>query len=125
MIEDSKKYSPNIEKRKNNTYEVTILQSHFAPTGAPHSRGTSPETHNGLPHVAPVGAKCGAGRDRTDDLLRARQALSQLSYNPKIFETLSDIEFKKIPDDRFFHPWWARVDLNYRPHAYQACALTN
>ena len=20
--------------------------------------------------------------------------------------------------------WWARVDLNYRPHAYQACALT-
>jgi hypothetical protein len=21
--------------------------------------------------------------------------------------------------------WWARVDSNYRPHAYQACALTN
>jgi hypothetical protein len=21
--------------------------------------------------------------------------------------------------------WWAWVDLNYRPHAYQACALTN
>ena len=20
--------------------------------------------------------------------------------------------------------WWAWVDLNYRPHAYQACALT-
>ncbi len=26
--------------------------------------------------------KYGAGRDRTDDLLRARQALSQLSYGP-------------------------------------------
>jgi hypothetical protein len=21
--------------------------------------------------------------------------------------------------------WWAQVDLNHRPHAYQACALTN
>ena len=20
--------------------------------------------------------------------------------------------------------WWARVELNHRPHAYQACALT-
>ena len=47
----------------------------------------------------------GGERDRTDDLLLAKQALSQLSYTPKI-------------------NWWARVDLNYRPHAYQACALT-
>gem|GEM_PF-3424457 len=22
------------------------------------------------------------------------------------------------------YKWWAWVDLNYRPHAYQACALT-
>ena len=48
----------------------------------------------------------GAGRNRTDDLLRAKQALSQLSYSP--------IE----PE------WWAWKDLNFRPHAYQACALT-
>ena len=47
----------------------------------------------------------GGERDRTDDLLLAKQALSQLSYTPQI-------------------NWWARVDLNYRPHAYQACALT-
>jgi hypothetical protein len=26
------------------------------------------------------------------------------------------------PPERF---WWAREDLNLRPHAYQACALTN
>ena len=30
---------------------------------------------------------------------------------------------------RLLHPaiyfWWAWVDSNYRPHAYQACALTN
>ena len=46
----------------------------------------------------------GARRDRTDDLLLAKQALSQLSYGPA--------------------GWWAWVELNYRPHAYQACALT-
>ena len=50
----------------------------------------------------------GAGRNRTDDILLAKQALSQLSYGPMPF-----------PEE-----WWARVDSNYRPHAYQACALT-
>ena len=54
----------------------------------------------------------GADRDRTDDLKLAKLALSQLSYGPD-------------------HPivsgaiWWAREDLNFRPHAYQARALTN
>jgi hypothetical protein len=51
----------------------------------------------------------GAGRDRTDDILLAKQALSQLSYGPR------DINSK----------WWAWEDLNLRPHAYQARALTN
>ena len=49
----------------------------------------------------------GDEEDRTPDLLNANQALSQLSYVP--------IEEK----------WWAWQDLNLRPHAYQACALTN
>jgi hypothetical protein len=48
----------------------------------------------------------GGERDRTDDLLLARQALSQLSYTPV-----------KI--------WWAREDLNLRPHDYQSCALAS
>jgi hypothetical protein len=47
----------------------------------------------------------GDDRDRTGDPLLAKQVLSQLSYAP----TLA----------------WAREDLNLRPHAYQACALTN
>jgi hypothetical protein len=47
----------------------------------------------------------GGRRDRTDDPLLAKQVLSQLSYAP-VF-------------------WWAWLDLNQRPHAYQACALTN
>ena len=53
----------------------------------------------------------GAGRDRTDDLLLAKQALSQLSYGP----VLNGAGAK----------WWAWEDLNFRPHAYQARALTN
>ncbi len=48
----------------------------------------------------------GASRDRTDDLLRARQALSQLSYDPRAIT------------------WWVWMDLNHRPHPYQGCALT-
>ena len=47
----------------------------------------------------------GGERDRTDDPLLAKQVLSQLSYTP--------------------NNWWAWLDLNQRPHAYQACALTN
>ncbi len=45
----------------------------------------------------------GGERNRTDGPLRAKQVLSQLSYTPL---------------------WWAWMDLNHRPHAYQACALT-
>ena len=48
----------------------------------------------------------GGGRDRTDDLKLAKLPLSQLSY---------------APDSKI---WWAWEDLNFRPHAYQACALT-
>ena len=53
----------------------------------------------------------GGERIRTVDLLVANQALSQLSYTPGSEAKLLN--------------WWAWVDLNYRPHAYQACALTN
>ncbi len=52
-------------------------------------------------------ASGGVGRVRTDDPLLAKQALSQLSYSPVVCR------------------WWVWMDLNHRPHAYQACALTN
>lgn len=59
-----------------------------------------------LPDPAPWCHKLGGGeRVRTDGLLRARQALSQLSYTPII--------------------WWAREDSNLRPHDYQSCALAS
>ena len=50
----------------------------------------------------------GASRDRTDDLKLAKLALSQLSYGPNSLQSR----------------WWAEKELNLRPHAYQACALT-
>jgi hypothetical protein len=55
----------------------------------------------------------GADRARTDDLRLAKPPLSQLSYSPSS---------RLSPPAR---AWWAWIDLNYRPHAYQACALTN
>ena len=65
-------------------------------------------------HSAPPTLETGGGgRDRTDDLKLAKLALSQLSYAPGFMEAQP------------YGKWWAREDLNLRPHAYQACALTN
>ena len=66
----------------------------------------------------------GGERTRTDDLLLAKQALSQLSYTP--FSGVRGQEPGNIltPDASFLN-WWAREDLNLRPHAYQARALTS
>ena len=60
----------------------------------------------------------GARRDRTDDLLLAKQALSQLSYGPHACANART-------QGRTLKGWWAWEDLNFRPHAYQARALTN
>ena len=78
-------------------------------------------------HGEPSG---GARRDRTDDLLLAKQALSQLSYGPSR-DQASVVRHQTarvlMPDIRCLIPanWWAWEDLNFRPHAYQARALTN
>jgi hypothetical protein len=58
----------------------------------------------------------GGERNRTVDLLLAKQALSQLSYTPAA--QAASLARRQIS-------WWAREDLNLRPHAYQARALTN
>ena len=80
----------------------------FAPTAASRGSGFLHPWKNG-----------GASRDRTDDLKLAKLALSQLSYGPKPsrgrgVSTLSTS----------LAQWWAEKELNLRPHAYQACALT-
>ena len=58
----------------------------------------------------------GANRDRTDDLLLAKQALSQLSYGPRL-TSLSSAEASV--------GWWVWMDSNHRPPPYQDGALTN
>jgi hypothetical protein len=63
----------------------------------------------------------GARRDRTDDLMLAKHALSQLSYGP----VPEDECFTLMSDAYARSRWWAWEDLNFRPHAYQARALTN
>ena len=67
----------------------------------------------------------GGERDRTDDLLLAKQALSQLSYTPSPVRRPGVGQLRRSCLVRSTSGrWWAWVDLNYRPHAYQACALT-
>ena len=60
----------------------------------------------------------GARRDRTDDLKLAKLPLSQLSYGPVSTHPGSSPSGQP-------QSWWAWEDLNFRPHAYQARALTN
>ena len=75
-----------------------------------------------FPRAAPMTARIGgARRDRTDDLLLAKQALSQLSYGP----WSAPCAACRLLESRADKAWWAWIDLNYRPHAYQARALTN
>ena len=65
----------------------------------------------------------GGERIRTDDLLLAKQALSQLSYTPA---QKSDVRRREYCQPwHLISRWWAREDLNLRPHAYQARALTS
>ena len=68
----------------------------------------------------------GGERARTDGLLRARQALSQLSYTPILDTGTWELEFIHPVSnlDCLVFRWWAWMELNHRPHAYQACALT-
>ena len=108
-------------------------------------------------HLEPHG---GARRSRTADLLRARQALSQLSYGPMRFtfhailalgivlklsrksafipgsksQNFADWSIVVAPHiynmqaagiGRAAEFWWVWEDLNFRPHPYQGCALTN
>lgn len=78
--------------------------------------------------LARLGRAGGARRDRTDDLMLAKHALSQLSYGPG---RRTDDRARRTggtsscPPWSVVRPWWAWEDSNFRPHAYQARALTN
>jgi hypothetical protein len=73
-----------------------------------------------------IAAPGGARRDRTDDLMLAKHALSQLSYGPvRRSSTRALSWWQKRQRKTATMEWWAWEDLNFRPHAYQARALTN
>ena len=57
----------------------------------------------------------------------AKHALSQLSYSPEVPSDPvgPDVRYRLRLLERYARDWWARRDLNLRPHAYQARALTN
>src|SRR5687768_5066518 len=76
----------------------------------------------------------GASRDRTGDLKLAKLALSQLSYGPSFARLAASFGgqarwcsargwLARRSSERS-EVWWAEKELNLRPHAYQACALT-
>ena len=70
----------------------------------------------------------GARRDRTDDLKLAKLPLSQLSYGPDRVSAVRCQVSRLVPvlaPDTWHLIWWAWEELNFRPHAYQARALTN
>jgi hypothetical protein len=85
----------------------------------------------------------GAGRDRTDDLMLAKQLLSQLSYSPNFLLGLPQapaatsvalgypahqrgrpVGLASLRLETNSQKWWAWDDSNVRPHPYQGCALT-
>ena len=74
--------------------------------GRPRGRAAGPSLESG-----------GDSGARTRSLRLAKPALSQLSYIPG--------RGARGGDRRRARAWWAWVDSNHPPHAYQACALTN
>ncbi|GEM_PF-1874422 len=106
----------------------TVKERVRARSGAQHKRicirgalaGPRPTSHGG------------DDRDRTDGLRLAKPALSQLSYIPaRLNSRMTPVDTQHAARGRHvylpwaFTKWWARVESNYPPHAYQACALTN
>ena len=89
-------------------------------TNIPKPKGSGKRTKLLSFVYAPAGDG-GARRSRTDDLLNANQALSQLSYGP-VTPASRQVACPALRCRRL--RWWAEEELNFRPHAYQACALT-
>ncbi len=64
--------------------------------------------------------QCGGGKEiRTPDIVLAKHVLYQLSYTPRWVLPGAAL----LPRGK--REWWAYVDSNHRPPAYQAGALTN
>ncbi len=58
---------------------------------------------------------CGASRDRTDDLLNANQALSQLSYSPCIGRTIAQVGLRGLEPRTSSLSGMRSNHLSYKP----------
>ena len=64
----------------------------------------------------------GASRDRTDDLLRAKQALSQLSYSPKIIRVISsNVGLRGLEPRTSSLSGMRSNHLSYKPAIFWVC----
>ena len=61
---------------------------------------------------------CGADRDRTCDLLNANQALSQLSYSPKIPVALDQVGLRGLEPRTSSLSGMRSNHLSYKPKKY-------
>lgn len=123
--------SPSCDKpprRMNPTERISFTMSDSNATAAAFAaRCRKTHTMDVTSHRKPTACNGGARRDRTDDLLLAKQALSQLSYGPirrHPAHKNSYVVETRIASDRPCTGWWAWDDSNVRPHPYQGCALT-
>ena len=58
-----------------------------------------------------------------ESLSSVRQRILEENARSHIIQ-LDDPALKQVLDDQIERIWWVEEDLNLRPHAYQACALT-
>ena len=120
----------NITCSHKSIFTMSILSARRRKLPARRQKAGNDKTVSWLPSSQqhPAAQNGGVDRDRTDDLKLAKLALSQLSYDPVQSPATNSPKRlhaqNQLPKPQSNMEWWARVELNHRPHAYQACALT-
>jgi hypothetical protein len=123
-----------IVKEQSSVWLCTRCRTHTAKPCPTQSTGAARITYCPPPPTL-AADRGGAGRDRTDGLLLAKQALSQLSYSPVAALSRHPRLAFAAPCGRRRDPvarrrsaaanWWVWMDSNHRPPPYQDGALTN
>jgi len=89
---------------------------HF-PGSAPHSRAVSRSSLERFPHSVTLGSPRAPPLPEAFRGVPRPSSPPQSQGIPRVLPWTSSSEVVKVP-------WWAEVDLNHRPPAYQAGALT-
>ncbi len=91
-------------------------------------RSTNPDGGRSGSNRRPPACKAGALPAELRPQETIGMKLAQLSERTSFFETRTKtppLHRHHCPAKHAHRSWWAREDLNLRPHAYQACALTS